>query len=194
MANTPPKPSVQERQSETLLEDLCTNLRHVACFESDLPDGERVRLHIQEVVAIYSELNARGVEWRTQIVILSNETKWQLLQLLEDCLTFPNKLPFVREADGIRRRLRCQLCGQAERPLSAKLFWFCDNCMQRVIEAIRHHTPLKGIAIFRTYNPECRCGHSDNETILACENYIEGELYGSCEQCILDELDRRKVE
>ncbi len=194
MANTPPRPPIDERPSEELLEDLCRELRHVACGEGDLPHGGRLIPHVREVCAIHAELADRRVDFRTRLERLSEETRWQIPALLDDCLGYPQRLPYVRDPDGIRRYLRCHLCSKAERPPDGKLFWFCEACMRRVLDAVRQRIPIPGIVVFRTYNVECRCAHADAETVLAGEGqfYVD-EVYGVCERCIQDEIERRLV-
>lgn len=191
MANTPQRPPVHERKSEDLIEELCVELRQVACLDSDLPDGERVRNHILEVKVIQDELLARGTDLRLRLSRLSDETKWQMDELLKNCVAYPNRIPFVREMDGIARTLRCYLCQEAERPIEAEVFWFCDKCMSVVKGAIRNHTPMKGLVLFRTYNAECRCSHADDDTVLATDEYSDN-FFGVCERCIDDEMERRK--
>lgn len=194
MANTPPRPTINERPNEELLDDLCRELRHVAVNEGFLPNGERVVAHIHEVCAVHAELLSRAVNIQPRLERLSAETHWQINPLLDDCLAYPNRLPFVREPDGTRRYLRCQHCAKAERPVDAKLFWFCEDCMRRVLDAVRQCKPIPGIILFRTYNAAHRCTHADAETVLACEgeDYIDHFL-GYCERCIHDEIERRRV-
>ncbi len=190
MTETQIKP-IRKRSSEELLEGLVTELRHVGDGDYELPRGELVTAHVRQVGAIHAELARRGVDWQLQLEQLARETHWQVYLLLEDCLAFPKRIPYVREADGIRRALRCRLCGKAERPVDAKVFSFCDECLRRVIEAIRLRAPCSGIVLFRTYNPESRCPHANEDTVLAGENYIE-ELSGVCEKCLRGELERRR--
>jgi hypothetical protein len=194
MANTPPRPPIQKRPNEELLEDLCLELRHVACGEGDLPNGERIVVHVRELYAIHAELTSRRVDCRPRLERLSEETGWQIPALLDDCLGYPQRLPYVREPDGIRRYLRCRLCSKAERPPDAKLFWFCEACMRRVLDAVRQRAPIPDIVLFRTYNVECRCAHADADTVLAGEGqfYVD-QVYGVCERCIHDEIERRRV-
>jgi hypothetical protein len=191
MANTPPRPPVRERPSQELVEDLCIELRHVACGDYDLPAGERVVAHVREVAAIHQELRSRGVDFRRCLEVLTEETKWQILPLLDDCVAYPKALPYVREMDGIRRTLRCQLCRKAERPVDARLFWYCERCMHTLVEAVRQRSPVQGIVLFRTYNPEFRCSHASGDTVLAADSYID-QLSGVCERCIQEEIERRK--
>ena len=194
MANTPPRPPIHERPDQELLEDLCRELRYVAVNESDLPKAERVVAHIREICAVHAELASRSVDVRPRLDRLSEETRWQIPLLLADCLAYPQQLPYVRELDGIRRHLRCQLCARAERPEDAKLFWFCEACMLEVLEAVKQRIPIPGIVLFRTYNAECRCPHADQDTVLAGEGqYYIDELFGVCERCIHDEIERRKI-
>jgi hypothetical protein len=194
MANTPPRPPIRERSDEELLDDFCRELRNVAVSESGLPHGERVIAHIREVCAIYAEFLSRHVDVQPRLARLSEETHWQIAPLLDDCLAYPKRLPFVREADGIRRYLRCRLCSKSERTPDAKLFWFCEDCMSRVLDAARQRKPIPGIVLFRTYNDERRCSHADADTVLVCEGveYID-HFTGVCERCILDEIERQRV-
>jgi len=194
MANTPPRPPIRERPDEELLDDLSRELRYVAVNESSLPLGDRVVAHVREVCAVHSELMLRHVDVRLRLEQLSEETRWQILPLLEDCLAYPKQLPFVREPDGIRRYLRCHLCSKAERPPGAQLFWFCEACMRRILDAVQKRTPIPGTVLFRTYNDERRCSHADADTVLVCEGeeYID-HFSGVCERCIHDEIERRRM-
>jgi hypothetical protein len=192
MANTRQIP-LKERPDEGLLEDLCIELRHVGVGDSGLPDNVRVVEHIHQVNAIHAELARRDVDDRSRLELLSKETAWRIQELLEDCLAFPRKMPYVREQDGIRRTLRCRACGKGERPPDAKIFWFCDACMGRVVDAIRSRVPCAGIILIRTYTPACRCAHADGDTVLATDGNPDFPLYGVCEKCILDEIKRRKT-
>jgi hypothetical protein len=192
MANTQHIP-LHERPEEQLLEDLCVELRHVGVGDYGLPNEFRLVEHIHQVTAIHAELARRGVRERSRLELLSKETAWQIQELLEDCLAFPKKMPYVREQDGIRRTLRCRACGQAERPPDAKVFWFCDACMGRVVDAIRGRVPCAGIILMRTYTTECRCPHADGDTVLATDGNNDFPLFGVCEKCILEEIQRRKT-
>lgn len=194
MANSPPRPPIDKRTDEELLDDLCLELRHVACNEGDLPLGERALSHVREVRALHAEISKRGVDFSPRLEQLSEQTRWQIPALLDDCLAYPQRIPYVRDTDGVRRFLRCHLCVRAERPPDAKLFWFCETCMQRVLNAVQQRTPIPGIVVFRTYNAECRCAHADADTVLAGEGqfYVD-EVYGVCEKCIRDEIERRQM-
>jgi len=193
MADSPPRPPIHKRLNEELLEDLCLELRHVACGEGDWPLGERVVTHVREVRALHAELSTRGVDCLPRLARLSEETRWQIPTLLDDCLAYPERTPYVREPDGIRRFLRCQLCTKVERPPDAKLFWFCETCMRRVLDAVRECARIPGIILFRTYNAECRCPHADADTVLAGEGRFYGDaVYGVCQRCIHDEIERRR--
>lgn len=191
MANTPPPPPLPQLSTRELLDELCIELRNVGVKDWGLPNDERVLAHIRQVCGIHAELVNRKVGAAAKLAELSSQTKWQIERLLEDCLAFPRKMPYVRELDGIRKTLRCQCCRQAERHPDAKLFWFCDNCLTATISAIQKHEPIAGVRLFRTYNSECRCEHADSETVLACDYYVE-ELVGVCAMCLETQLKRRR--
>jgi hypothetical protein len=191
MANTPPPPPISERPTERLLDELCVELRHVAVCDSSLPAGERVVTHIKQVCAIHHELTARQISLKARLSELSSQTNWQMNLLLDDCLAFPSKTPYVREQDGIRRTLRCRMCKRAERPPDAKIFWMCNDCLAATIEAMRTRKPIPGLILLRSYNPECRCEHADSETVLAADSYYIEQLWGVCEKCVEIELKRR---
>ena len=148
--------------------------------------------HVREVCATHAELAARRVDCHPRLEQLSEETGWQIPALLDDCLAYPQQLPYVREPDGIRRYLRCQLCSKSERIPDAKVFWFCEACMGRVLEAVRQRAPIPGIYLFRSYSTECRCAHADADTVLATDHYSD-VLYGVCDRCIYEEIERRRV-
>ena len=191
MANTPPKPPIQERTDLDLLDELCLELRHVGVCDNDLPNGNRVKQHIREVCVIHTELVRRKTDIDSRIDLLSKATSWEIDNLLGDCLAFPRRQPYVKELDGIRRTLRCRLCRKTERPPDAKLFWFCESCMKRVALALQQKAACDGIVVFRSYTPNSRCSHADADTPLAAEWYSE-QIYGVCERCVSEEIERRR--
>lgn len=186
MRNSLQPAPICERDTNTLLEDLCVALRNVGVFDHDLPDGEKVRQHIAAVGSIKRELDRRGIQTDERITRLSHETHWRMQELLQDCLAFPKSMPYVKEPDGIRRTLRCLLCRTRERTLDAKVFWWCNECIIRVLQAIKEKKVINGVILFRTYNPEARCQHADSETVLVAE--YSDTLLGHCAICIADEL------
>ncbi len=192
MANTRQIP-LGARATDQLLDDLAVALRHVGVSDWGLPSNARLVEHISQVKAIQAELAGRGLDGSSRLEILSKETGWQMQELLDDCLAFPKKMPYVREQDGIRRTLRCQACRNAERPADAKLFWFCNACMERVVDAIRSRIPCSGIYLIRTYSPQCRCPHADGDTVLATDVDTDFPRFGVCEKCVVEEIERRSV-
>jgi len=57
MAGTPPPPpTVQERSTEQLLDELCVELRHVAIGDSGSLSGEKAVAHLTQVSEIHREL------------------------------------------------------------------------------------------------------------------------------------------
>jgi hypothetical protein len=63
--------------------------------------------------------------------------------------------------------------------------------MKQVLVALRQRTECKGIVVFRTYTPESRCPHADADTPLAADLFSD-VVYGFCEQCISEEIERRQ--
>ena len=193
MHDTPPPPPVRIRDTSVLLDDLCVALREVGVRDYELPKGQRVVQSVQDVRAIDAELKERGVDTSARLRELSSQTHWQMEALLADCRDYPRSIPFVKEGDGIRRRLRCTLCRIAERPQNAEQFWMCDACIRRVIDAIHRREPVDNIILFRTYNAAARCEHADEESVLAAEAWND-TIFGNCEECFGTELARRAGE
>jgi hypothetical protein len=194
MRNTPIPPPFERRSNDDLIDDLCIALRNVGVWDYSLPKDERAVSYVNEVKEIYRELKKRQVQFTPRIELLSQETKWQMSQLLEECLQYPSVIPYVREADGVRRALRCSLCGARERPIDDERYRVCDTCLQECITAINAKKPLKGVVLYRSYNPDRRCRHAGEETVLiGFEDYEEGWLLaGYCRECLEQELARRQ--
>ena len=188
MSDTPPARPIAQRDSQTLLEDLCIALRYVGMSNYQFhPDDARKK--ITEVQSIHQELSRRHFDPTDRLTELSQQTKWRMLDLLEDCLAYPRAVPYVKDPDGIRIHLRCHLCRTAEHPPNPE-FWMCDNCLKRVIDSIESKTPINGIILFRTFNTSARCAHADSDTVLAADSWQE-TIFGNCAKCFTEELQRR---
>ncbi len=190
MRNSDLAPPISKRDTDTLLEDLCIALRNVAVFDRQLPNDKSVRLHIEQVCEIKRELDKRGESADARLMELSTETRWRMRDLLEDCLRYPETVPFVKDIDGIRRTLRCGLCGRRERPVDARLFWWCNECFGRVLRAIDERTPIDGVILFRSYNADARCQHANSDTVLVADSHGD-VIFGNCSLCLEEELARR---
>lgn len=190
--NTPPKSLPSFRESPVLLEDLCVALRDVIVFNGQLPNGAAVVEKIDDVKAILAELSNRGVEVASTLQELSTKTDRLMGDLLEACLAYPTRTPFEKGLDGIQERLRCSLCGRAERPEETSL-WMCHQCLDRTVEAIENRTAFPGLFLYRTYSESRGCPHSDSETVLATVFWSDEDWWdpGRCKQCYLDEKLRR---
>ncbi len=68
MANTPPNIPIKDRDSNKLLEDLCIALRNVGTSDHELPGGDVVRNHIDEVRKIHAELQRRTMDLSCQFL------------------------------------------------------------------------------------------------------------------------------
>jgi hypothetical protein len=164
----------------------------VGVWDSELPGGDTVRNYIEETKMIHAELKWRGVDLDTRVSQLSDESGWLMGELLEDCLDFPKTLPYVKEADGIRRYFRCWLCAEREFTAEAKRFLLCEDCLHRLVSDIKQRVPSKGVMLYRTYNEEKRCQHANSDTVLATLEQNFDVFGGFCEQCISEELERLK--
>jgi hypothetical protein len=193
MLNTSPPPPPRERETATLLEDLCVALRDVGVFDGYLPAGAQVLKAIDDVRAFHDELIRRGVDPADRIRELSHQTRWRMEDLLRDCLRYPEVVPYVRETDDVRRHLRCTMCRRAERPPDDQKYWLCGGCLHRLVRAIDAREPFEGVVLFRTYNPTSRCEHADADTVLALIGWDEVP-FGYCRRCFELELERRRGE
>jgi hypothetical protein len=130
MTNTPAELPIEQRETQELVEDLCLALRDVGVMDYGLPEGEQVVSAVLRVQQLHGELSRRGADVTRRLERLSEETSWQMMPLLRDCLMYPAAIPYVRERDGIRRALRCPACHAHE--LSRREgagVWLCDACM-----------------------------------------------------------------
>lgn len=177
----------------SLLEDLCVDLRRVGVHEAGIPSDSRTVAFVEAVQSKFAELTTRGVELGPRIAALSAECGWDMEELLTQCVAYPKLIPMVREADGVRRALRCPGCRSRERPQSDDHFFLCSECLHACLHAVRVRVPLPGMLLFRTYSQQWRCPHAGDETVLV-KYPDEYELYGtgSCETYIVEELNRRK--
>jgi hypothetical protein len=179
----------RQRVAPELLEELCIELRWVAVFDYAL-SCEKAKEHIRKTRELHAALLGKGADILGALASLSKETGWRMGDLLADCLRYPEVVPYVREADGLRRHLRCRRCGTKERPIDAKLFWFCDDCLEELIEALRAARQIAGVFMFRTYSSGMRCSHANDDTVLVSEIDFD-QTPGVCELCLRDELARR---
>lgn len=192
--NTPPDPPITERDTEWLIEDLCIALRNVGSrLGWGPPDNQDIE-NIHNVHALSAELNKRGVELQPRLERLTEETGWLMPVLLEDCLKSPEKVPYVRERNGMRRSFQCPLCQQEEFPDITGIA-IGANCLQEIRIALERPAPPAGVIFYRTYNTDKRCRHANDDTVLAVlDNEYDLTLHDAfCQQCINEELVRRQT-
>jgi hypothetical protein len=135
MRNTPPLLPVAQRPTDELIEDLCLALRDVGVRTWSLPSDERAISAVKSVKEIYALLEQRNADFRARIERLSEETSWQMETLLRECRAFPEVIPFVKDADGVRRALRCSICQRRELP-DREGIWLCDVCLDQAKDSI----------------------------------------------------------
>ena len=118
MRNSKPEPDIGDREKNRLLEDMCLALRDVGVHGYGLPDAARAVAAIADVVALFGQLRRRGVDPTDRLEQLTNETEWLMPMLLDDCLRWPDRVPDMRERDGIRRWFRCPLSTRKRSPIA----------------------------------------------------------------------------
>jgi hypothetical protein len=149
-----PEPFIPERlPTEDLLRDLCDRLEFVGAGGGAFPNNPTLELAIEHLQAIHSELLKRQADCLPAVTALGERRGWEIQNFLADCLSFPARVPYVREDDGIRLAFRCRMCQRAEHPPGAKLFSYCSGCMERILAAVRQRSGCEGIFIFRTVQP-----------------------------------------
>lgn len=190
MRNTVPDPPIGQRDTARVIEDLCLALRDVGGDTYRLLD-ERSVSHIQRVKQIHAELEKRGVDYSLRLARLTEETKWQMETLLQECLAYPEVVPYVRGPDGVRFALKCYVCLEREFPDREGLL-LCDTCMDRSAESIQTRVPLKGLLLYHMYNEEYWCQHANAETVMTALDDYETLGYAWCAQCIVEERERRE--
>lgn len=58
------------------------------------------------------------------------------------------------------------LCHKGERRYDDQKFLVCKQCLNNILEAMKAKDPLKFTLLFRTYNKDFWCQHSDENTPL----------------------------
>jgi hypothetical protein len=189
LRNTPPPLPLSERDTPTLVEDLCIALRNVAVFDRDLPDGARVISFIDEVKAIAVILETRQQDVHARLLRLTEETEWQILPLFTACLAYPAQIPYVRDLTGLRRRFRCA-CRMSEIPTGAHL-WMCDRCLQRVTAMLSTGQAADRWQIYQSADPARWCPHADATTSMITDDWEYWDAPGDCLTCLQEERTRR---
>jgi len=193
MQSTPPPLPMKQRPTDELVEDLCLALRDVGVRTYSLPDDERAVSAVRSVQQIYALLKQRNADIRARIKQLSEETSWQMDTLLQECLAFPEVVPYVKDADGIRRALRCYNCQKREFP-DRKGIWLCEICLTQAKDSIETRVPMKGMILLRMYNEEYWCKHANSETVLIAFDDYETLGNAYCNECLSEEQTRRSTQ
>ncbi len=181
---------MKQCSTDELVEDLCLALRDVGVWTWSLPNDENAVSKVKNVQEIYALLEQRKADVRPRIRHLSEETSWQMETLLQECLAFPEIVPYVRDLDGVRRSFRCSICQKREFPDREGIF-LCDVCLAQAKDSFESKLPMNGLLLLRLYNEAYWCKHADSETVLmAFDDY--GTLEDTwCEKCIVEEQARR---
>lgn len=141
MRNTPPLLPIAQRSDDKLIEELCLALRDVGVWTWNLPNDGNVS-KVRTVQEIYALLEQRKVDVSDRIKRLSEETSWQMETLLQECLAFPDVIPFVRAPDGVRRSFRCSTCQKREFPDRQGIL-LCDVCLAQAKGSFETKSPKR---------------------------------------------------
>ena len=184
MRPSPPELPIPSRPTETLLEDLDVALRKVA-LKYHPSDVDSVR-------RIHAELQQRTVKLGRILRKLSKATGWMMDDLLEQCLSGTEEYPRVRLLNGLRRDQLCYGCKKRERPEDPTAFLVCDDCLKAMLRAVERRDPSAGMFVYRTYSPEARCKHANDETVLVLYPWWEAEA-GVCATCLREAITERSA-
>jgi hypothetical protein len=192
MRNTPAELPIGQRETEELMEGLCLALRDVGVRDYGLPQDERAVSAVAKVQQLHAELSKRGADIAPRLERLTEETSWQMAELLRDCLAYPAVIPYVRERDGVRRALRCAACRERELPGREGVgVWLCDACLAEAVESFRLRAPMRELLLVRAYNESVWCRHADAETVLMAFDGYDGLEGAWCARCVAEEQARR---
>jgi hypothetical protein len=184
MRPTPPDLPIPSRSTETLLEDLDIALRKVAL--------QYHPSNVDSVCRIHDELQQRAVKLGRPLRSLSKATGWMMDDLLQQCLSGGEEYPRVRLLNGLRRDQVCYGCKKRERPEDPTTFLVCDECLKAMLRAVETKRPAAGMFLYRTYTPEARCRHANDETVLVLYPWFEAEA-GVCATCLREAIAERSA-
>lgn len=196
MRPTEPGPTIPNRASAVLLEDLGLALRDVGVHDWDLTSSERGLDALRRVKEIDEELARRGVPVLDRLARLADETGWEVPELLDQCRQYPSVRPRLRERDGVRRAFRCRACRSAEHPETDTVFTLCDGCLMTLKSALLDPRDLPNALLFRSFSVLARCEHANSDTVLGVYPWFGGESEierGHCLRCVEDEFARRRA-
>ena len=194
MRSSDPRPPLTEWATGEVIEELCLALRDVGVHDSGGTLSDWSQKAIERVRTADRELRSRHVDVDQRIANLSEETGWRMRELFNECREYPDTRPRLREKDGIRRALRCHGCSASERPEGDEKYFLCDSCLKKVAGAIQEKRPMPALLLMRSYTPEARCQHADDDTVVAVYPWYgmnDDVGQGFCMTCIGDELRRR---
>lgn len=170
---------------DQLLLELDVALRELA-FVRDFPTGPLACAAVARVRRAHAEIARREVDLATSLRDWSESTGWRMDECLRDALDHPKSIPYVRRSNGVRIAFECWCCTEGEHAAVTRTR-LCRACLQRVVALVRERTPSETFLIYRTYSPEFRCEHANDETVLALGGW-EPPTPGWCERCLLDDL------
>lgn len=180
---------------DRVIDDFCRALVDATFADGADRENKRRDGYIRTVQTLYRSLVESGIDPMFTVRRLGEQLGWDAVDFLEQCMSYPATNPRIRERDGVRRTLRCSWCRQRERPEDDERFFLCNECLDAAGTAITTRLPAPGILVFRSYTPEARCRHANDETVLGdCPWYADDitTVRGFCLECLDDERRRRQ--
>jgi hypothetical protein len=89
-----------------VIEDFCLGLRDATMLDGVDASNEEKASRVRTVQLLHRSLGEGGFDPMPRVRQLSEETGWDMVEFLDQCLRFPAVVPRIRERDGIRRSLR----------------------------------------------------------------------------------------
>jgi hypothetical protein len=201
MRSTRPEPPLSSRSANDVMEVLCVALRNLGISTRFLPHWgpvPDVEVEVAEVKRFSAELATRNFDHVPRLKVLTEETGWQMVPLLEEALSYPAMRPWVRDAkDGVRIALRCGGCSSNEFPESSQKIRLCDACLDHFQRALEKPTESSSMLLYRSFTPEARCEHATSDTVLGVypwsQEWCEDFPVGVCPKCLDAERSRRRA-
>lgn len=196
-----PKRPIDQVSPVELLNSLFVALSNVINYESILAEFENGRLvkgteleeardAIRNVSNLYRNLEKRSDidDLVRPLEELSDRTGLDMRQFLNECLEFPNVIPYARTTNGLRRIFTC-FCGRRE-AVDRHGLGLCLECLNTALICVKEKRRQPGFVLYRAYSLEVRCRHADFDTVLITI-YKKGQwLPAWCETCLLQEKQR----
>ena len=167
---------LRDESDSDLIETLCVALRDVGVINEALPDWPVARKAVARVKTLSQALQERALPVDARLRRLSTECNWDMLQLWQDSIAFPDAVPYLAATPTPG----CGNCGgNIPRSMPLRL---CRACVEKGLAAIAAAEP--------SHVQNCTvCGKVGSGFLV----YADGvEWMHYCKQCLED--GRRRYE